>query len=230
MKYKFIILFIFVITNGLFAKAPVFKVGRVYKSKSANGNFKLLVIPEKIKEPVYAIGIVKEKGKRFENYFFKFRYLEGDDYIISDNGQTVVQLKSYFKSENMKFLNGKLVSEDRIPVSKIHIYKNGVLLKNFSFDFVFYTYEDKTYFQKLTLDIDESKYLNLIGDTLYLISDTTIYKVNINDGKAMPTTEKVKLKSYKFKSKRLRDWHLRKYKKYDLLLKQSEDNVPHATF
>lgn len=130
----------------------------------------------------------------------------------------------------MKFLNGKLVSEDRIPVSKIHIYKNGVLLKNFSFDFVFYTYEDKTYFQKLTLDIDESKYLNLIGDTLYLISDTTIYKVNINDGKAMPTTEKVKLKSYKFKSKRLRDWHLRKYKKYDLLLKQSEGNVPHATF
>lgn len=224
---KFVVFFVtlFIVSHSV-AKAPIFCNGRIFKIKSFNNKFRLCVIPDRYYNPKFAIIEITTKEKNQLLYLFKTNYGPDIDYVVSETGETVLQILSFtLVSKNSKG------SREYLPYSEIKVFRNGKLTNIFKLDFVFCTFSFKNKYQKEITNIDESKFLNLVSDTLYVISDNKIYGININDGNAIPITNKdFELKSYKYKWKRLRDWHLRKYKKYDLLLKQSEGNVPHATF
>jgi len=212
------------ISSYLLASEPIYLESKVFKCWSLNKNYSLTVIPEESKnwydlEPTpSAIAVVTRKGEKEPLYFFKLTYENWSDYIISDTGETVVQLISY--GYNKKLDDGTVVS---VSFSELNVFRNGKLKNKISLDFDFCTYSTKTMYQNPVLNIKDSKYLNLIDDSLYVISYNSIYKINLINGEASIASYEIKLKAYKYKRKKTTPKFLRKYKYYnERLIKKSD--------
>ena len=212
---KSLLLFIYVVISyHSVAKAPIYCNGKIFNIKSINKEFSLRVIAESKINPKFAIVEVTKRGNNTPLYIFKTDYGSRIDYIVSETGETVLQIVSFTRRNS----NNSKGSSTSFPYSKIKVFQNGKLKDTFELDFVFCTFSSKNKYQNEITNIDETKYLNFIKDTLYVISENVIYGININDGKAIPATSHVELKPYKFKWRKLRNRHLRKYEKYNELL------------
>jgi hypothetical protein len=213
MKRTILLIIISLIALYSSARMPIFCNGKVFVFTSLNKLYSLNVIAECKINPKFAIAVITKKGDKNPVYVFKTEYGSKYDYIISETGETVIQLISFMASSQNS--NGVW---DSYPYSEIKVFRNGKLQNSFNLDFVFCTFSTKTEYQEQFLDIDESQYLNLHADTLFVVSNALVYKVNIKNGEASLASDKKKLNSYKYKWKKLRCWHIQKYRKYDEML------------